>query len=101
VAVNTLVVGEITYLFNSRHLAASSLSVEGLFGNRVALQMMGLLLAAQIAFTHLEPMQRLFGTQAIDAVAWSAVLAFGVLLFVLVEAEKALMRAWPRARAAR
>jgi magnesium-transporting ATPase (P-type) len=101
VAVNTLVVGEITYLFNSRHLAASSVNVEGLFGNRVALQMMGLLLAAQIAFTHLEPMQRLFGTRAIDATAWSAVLAFGVLLFLLVEAEKALMRAWARRRAAR
>jgi len=100
VAVNTLVVGEITYLFNSRHLAASSLNVEGLFGNRVALQMMGLLLAAQIAFTHLAPMQQLFGTRAIDATAWSAVLAFGVLLFLLVEAEKALMRAWKRMRAA-
>jgi len=92
VAVNTLVIGEITYLFNSRHLQASSLNAEGLFGNRVALQMMGLLLAAQLAFTHLAPMQRLFGTRAIDAPAWAAVLAFGVVLFLLVEAEKALMR---------
>jgi len=100
VAVNTLVVGEITYLFNCRHLAASSLNVEGLFGNRAALQMTGLLLAAQIAFTHLAPMQTLFGTAGIDALAWSAVLAFGVLLFLLVEIEKALMRRWAGARAA-
>jgi len=94
VAVNTLVVGEITYLFNSRHLAASSFSAEGLFGNRVALQMTALLFAAQLAFTHLAPMQALFGTQAIDALAWAAVVGFGVLLFVLVELEKLLMRHW-------
>jgi len=101
VAVNTLVVGEITYLFNSRHLAASSLSAEGLFGNRVALQMTALLFAAQLAFTHLAPMQALFGTQGIDALAWMAVLGFGVLLFLLVELEKAFMRQrTTRARAA-
>ena len=94
VAVNTLVVGEITYLFNSRHLSASSLNPEGLYGNPVALQMMALLLAAQVAFTHLAPMQTLFGTQAIDALAWAAVLGFGVLLFMLVELEKLLMRRW-------
>ena len=97
VAVNTLVIGEITYLFNSRHLSASSLNAEGLFGNPVALQMMALLLAAQLAFTHLASMQTLFGTAGIDALAWGAVLAFGVLLFLLVEAEKALMRRWLRA----
>jgi len=101
VAVNTLVIGEITYLFSSRHLASSSLSAEGLFGNRVALQMTSLLLAAQLAFTHLAPMQTLFGTQGIDALAWAAVLGFGVLLFLLVETEKALMRHWAgRARGA-
>jgi len=95
------VVGEITYLFNSRHLAASSLSAEGLFGNRVALQMTALLFAAQLAFTHLAPMQALFGTQGIDALAWMAVLGFGVLLFLLVELEKAFMRQrTTRARAA-
>jgi magnesium-transporting ATPase (P-type) len=92
VAVNTLVMGEITYLFNSRHLVASSLSAEGLFGNRVALQMTLILIAAQLAFTYVGPMQTLFGTQAIDAQAWSAVLGFGVLLFLLVEMEKAVMR---------
>jgi len=98
VAVNTLVIGEITYLFNSRHLASSSMNSEGLFGNRVALAMAGLLVLAQFAFTYAGPMQALFGTQAIDATAWAAVIAFGVLLFVLVEAEKAFMRRWPRPR---
>ncbi len=100
VAVNTLVIGEITYLFNSRHLSASSLNAEGLFGNPVALQMMALLLAAQAAFTHLPSMQTLFGTASIDALAWAAVLAFGVILFLLVEAEKALMRRWANSRRA-
>ena len=101
VAVNTLVIGEITYLFNSRHLASSSMNREGLFGNRVALAMAGLLVLAQLAFTYVGPMQGLFGTQAIDAAAWTAVLAFGVVLFVLVELEKVLMRRWFGARETR
>ncbi len=98
VAVNTLVIGEITYLFNSRHLASSSMNSEGLFGNRVAVAMAGALVLAQLAFTYAGPMQALFGTQAIDAAAWMAVLAFGVVLFVLVEVEKVLMRRWFGAR---
>ena len=46
------------------------------------------------------PMQTLFGTAGIDALAWGAVLTFGVLLFLLVEVEKALMRRWLHAGAA-
>ncbi|MDX1377129.1 MAG: hypothetical protein R3357_16305, partial [Burkholderiales bacterium] len=82
------------------HLTASSLNVEGLFGNRVALQMTALLLAAQVAFTHLGPMQTLFGTQAIDAAGWSAVLAVVVLQSFVLAAEKAYMRRRSGGRAA-
>ncbi|HSH07653.1 MAG TPA: cation-transporting P-type ATPase [Burkholderiales bacterium] len=96
VAVNTLVIGEITYLFNCRHLSQSTMSAEGLFGNRVALHMTLLLLAAQVAFTHLGSMQTLFHTQAMDALAWSAVFAFGVVKYLVIEAEKAITRRWMR-----
>lgn len=99
VAVNTLVIGEITYLFNCRHLSQSTMNAEGLFGNRVALQMTLLLLAAQFAFTHLGPMQALFHTQAMDALAWSAVFAFGVVKYFVIELEKTVMRRWVQTRA--
>jgi hypothetical protein len=37
-------------------------------------------------------MQVLFGTAAIDAEGWAYVLGFGAGLFLLVEAEKAVLR---------
>jgi magnesium-transporting ATPase (P-type) len=91
-AVNVLVVGEIAYLFNCRHLRGSVLSLEGLLGNRWVLNATGVLLAFQLAFTYLPPVQSLFGTAAIDLAAWSRIAAFGLCLFLIVEAEKQLMR---------
>ena len=89
-AVNALVVGEIAYLFNSRFLTASSLSWRGLTGNRWVLVASGGLLLLQLALTYLPPMQRLFGTAALDAAAWAVIGAFGAVVFLLVELEKAV-----------
>jgi calcium-translocating P-type ATPase len=91
-AVNALVMGEIVYLFNSRRLTDSALNADALLGNRVALVAVGVLALAQLAFTYLTPMQALFGTGPMDAAAWGLVLAFGLAMFFVVEAEKALMR---------
>ena len=87
--------GEIVYLFNSRRLRESALNRDALLGNRVALAAVGVLALLQIAFTYLTPMQRLFGTGAMDATAWALVAAFGAGAFFLVEIEKALIR-WLR-----
>ncbi len=99
-AINVLVMGELVYLFNSRFLLASALSMRGLFGNRYALLAVGVLVPLQLAFTYLPVMQTLFGTAAIDLDAWGWVLGFGAGLFGLVELEKALLR-WRRTRASR
>jgi magnesium-transporting ATPase (P-type) len=91
-AVNALVMGEIVYLFNSRRLTDSALNLDALLGNRVALVAVGVLVQLQLAFTYLTPMQRLFGTGPMDAASWGLVAAFGIAMFFVVEAEKALMR---------
>jgi len=52
VAVNTIVMGEIVYLFNCRHLAESALTREGFLGNRSALAAIGLLVLMQLGFTY-------------------------------------------------
>ncbi|MGA8006366.1 MAG: HAD-IC family P-type ATPase, partial [Burkholderiales bacterium] len=91
-AVNALVMGEIVYLFNSRRLADSALNLDALLGNRIALAAIGVLALLQLAFTYLTPMQELFGTGAMDAASWGLVAAFGIAMFFVVEAEKALMR---------
>jgi magnesium-transporting ATPase (P-type) len=91
-AVNALVVGEIAYLFSARFLQASSLSWDGLTGNRWVLVASVVLIALQLGFTYAGPMQALFGTAALDARAWGLIVAFGVAVFFAVELEKAIWR---------
>jgi magnesium-transporting ATPase (P-type) len=91
-AVNALVVGEIAYLFSARFLQASSLSWDGLTGNRWVLVASALLIVLQLGFTYAAPMQALFGTAALDARAWGLIGAFGVAVFFAVELEKAVWR---------
>ncbi len=92
VAINTLVMGQVFYLWNSRYILASVLNLQGLFGSRPVLYAVALLLVLQALFTYAPPMQTLFSTTAIGADDWLRILGFGVVLFVLVETEKAIFR---------
>jgi magnesium-transporting ATPase (P-type) len=94
VAVNTLVMFEIFYLFNSRFMTAPVLNRAGLFGNRYVLYAVGLLLLFQLAFTYLPPLQTLFGTAAIGAEIWLRILIVASSVLFIVELEKALVRRW-------
>jgi len=91
-AVNTLVMGQIVYLFNCRSLTGSVLSKEGLFGNAIALKAVALLVVLQLAMTHLPFKQGLFGTDHLDGETWLRVVAAGLLVFFAVEAEKIFWR---------
>jgi len=92
VAVNALVMGEISYLFNCRYLLAPVRSWQDFTGNPYVLLTVALLVVIQLAFTYLPAMQTLFGVVALDAAAWGLILGFGVLLFVGVELEKNAIR---------
>ena len=92
VAVNTLVMFEIFYLFNSRYMKANVLSIDGLLGNRYALMAVGVLILFQACFTYLGPMQALFGTTGIDATMWVRIVLVASSVLFLVELEKALIR---------
>ncbi|MDP3290048.1 MAG: HAD-IC family P-type ATPase, partial [Methyloversatilis sp.] len=98
VAVNTLVFGEMVYLFNVRHLTASSLTVEGVTGNRYVLLAILLLLVLQGLFNYLPAAQMLFGTAPPQMSDWWPVLVFGALLLVIIELEKLAVRSWARRR---
>jgi magnesium-transporting ATPase (P-type) len=91
-AVNALVAGEIAYLFSARFLQASSLSWDGLTGNRWVLVASAVLIVLQLGFTYAAPMQALFGTAALDASAWGLIGAFALAVFLAVELEKAIWR---------
>jgi len=96
VAVNALVMGEIGYLFSCRRIAGSSWNKSGLIGSKPVLITVALVLLFQLVFTYLPVMQTLFGTTIIGVFQWVAVFLFGVLLFFLVELEKAVTRRYDR-----
>ncbi|OYW40601.1 MAG: carbonate dehydratase [Hydrogenophilales bacterium 12-61-10] len=91
-AINALVMGEIFYLFNCRRLTAAVVGWSGFTGNRAVLIAIGLLLVLQGLFTYLPAMQALFATAALDAAAWGRIVLFGVIVYGVVEIEKAVIR---------
>jgi magnesium-transporting ATPase (P-type) len=96
IAVNTLVMFEIVYLFNSRYLLQPVLNKAGFFGNRYMLYAIGLLLILQLLYTYLPIMQSLFGSSQLSLTDWLKVMAVVITIFLLVELEKFLIRKSPR-----
>ncbi|MEQ8427881.1 MAG: cation-transporting P-type ATPase [Gammaproteobacteria bacterium] len=92
VAVNTIVMFEVFYLLNVRYLYASTLSLEGLFGNRYVVLAIVLVILLQLAFTYLPIMQTLFNSIAIDIKTWGLVVLVASSVLVLVEFEKWVLR---------
>jgi magnesium-transporting ATPase (P-type) len=91
-AATVLVLSEAVYLFNIRHFTGSSMNVETLIGNRVALSVTGLLIAMQLAFIYAGPMQVLFESAGLGLVSWSIILLLTAAKFFAVEVEKAAWR---------
>ncbi|HYQ38385.1 MAG TPA: HAD-IC family P-type ATPase [Pseudomonas sp.] len=89
-AVNAMVAGEAGYLFSARRLHGPASF--GLRDNPMVWAMVALLLPLQLAFSHWTPLQALFGTADLDARGWGLVLASGIAVMLLVEAEKWLLR---------
>ncbi|MDI3324220.1 cation-transporting P-type ATPase [Pontibacterium granulatum] len=92
VAVNTLVMLEVVYLINSRYLYESVLNREGLLGNRYVLMAIGLVVFFQLIFTYTPLMQLFFNVEAIDGGSWLRIIMVALMVFLLVELEKKLMR---------
>ncbi len=92
VAVNTLVMFEIFYLFNARYIYQAVFQPGGLLGNRYVIIAIALLLLFQWGFTYLTPLQILFGTSAISWDVWLRIGLVASSVLFLVELEKALLR---------
>ncbi|TNF95867.1 MAG: cation-transporting P-type ATPase, partial [Gammaproteobacteria bacterium] len=92
VAVNTLVMFEIFYLFNSRYITDSVFNWAGVTGNRYVLIAIAILIIFQLGFTYLAPMQSLFGTATINFNTWMRILVVASSVLFLVELEKYFVR---------
>jgi magnesium-transporting ATPase (P-type) len=92
VAVNAITIGQIFYLLNSRYLLDSSLSLKAHLGNRYLPLGIGAVVILQLIFTYAPPFQAMFGNEAIPLWVWPWLLAGGLVFFLVVEAEKFIIR---------
>jgi len=92
VAVNAITIGQVFYLLNSRYLLDSSFSLTAHMGNKYLPLGIGAVVILQLLFTYAPPFQAMFGNEAIPLWVWPWLLAGGLLFFVIVEAEKLVIR---------
>jgi magnesium-transporting ATPase (P-type) len=93
-AVTMLALGQMAYLLNARSLRESSLRRGMLTSNPMVWWSIGALLVLQVAFVYAPFMNSWFESEPLDAAGWLLPLGLSVLVFVLVEAGKALFRRW-------
>jgi magnesium-transporting ATPase (P-type) len=92
IAVNTIVVLEIAYLFSVRYLRLASLTWEGVLGTPAVLIGVTTITALQFAFTYAPFMQLLFDTRPVSFRDGLAIVGVGILLLATLEIEKLIRR---------
>jgi magnesium-transporting ATPase (P-type) len=92
VAVNAIILGQVFYLFNSRFLIDSSLTIKAHLGNPYLPLGVGAVVVLQILFTYAPPLQAVFGTETVPLPIWPWLALGGFLFFLIVEAEKLILR---------
>jgi magnesium-transporting ATPase (P-type) len=93
VAVNALVIGQVFYLLNSRFKIDSSLSPLAHLGNPYLPAGIGAVIVLQLLYTYAPPLQSLFETEGVPLHVWPWLFLGGLTFFLVVEAEKAIIRA--------
>lgn len=93
-AVNLLVMGSAAYLINSRFLTYSALSRNGIFGSGPVWLAIGLVVALQLGWTYVPFMHTIFGSRALPSGYWGIILVASVVLFLVIEMEKLILRRW-------
>jgi len=98
IAVNTLVVMEIFYLFSVRYLSEPSLTLRGLFGTRAVLIAITVVTALQVLFTYAPFMEAFFDTRPLSILQGLQIAAVGIAVLVILELEKRAVWTWRRRR---
>ena len=90
--VNALVVMEIFYLFNVRYMHMASITWRGVLGTPIVLAAVTAVVVAQLAFTYAPFMHHLFASRPVPLLDGLLIIAIGVLVLVILEIEKTVMR---------
>lgn len=88
VAVNTLVISQIFYLFTARFSRVSALRRELFTTNPVSWLCVAIMLVLQAAFVYLPFMQAAFDTTSLGWRGWAIPLVPGIIVFCAVEIDK-------------
>jgi magnesium-transporting ATPase (P-type) len=91
-AVAMLALGQLAYLFNCRFLSRSSLTLDVLRGNPAVWWSVGALLALQLVYTYVPFMNDLFGSRPLAIWSWGPPIVLSIVIFLAVEALKAVRR---------
>ncbi|AXI99746.1 potassium/sodium efflux P-type ATPase,TIGR01523 [Cyclonatronum proteinivorum] len=91
IAVNTVVAGQVFYLFNCRQFYETAFT-KRFFSNKYIFIAIGVLTVLQLLFIYAPFMNTLFYTVPLGWAEWSIILSTGVLVLVLVELEKWIFR---------
>jgi magnesium-transporting ATPase (P-type) len=92
VAVNTLVCMEVFYLFSVRYLKAPSFTLHGVRGTPRVLAAVALVAVLQLLFSYAPFMHSLFSSASLPWEAMPWIGAVGLLVLLVLELEKALLR---------
>ena len=93
-------IGQIFYLLNSRFKTDSSLSLKAHLDNKYLPLGIGAVVVLQLLYTYAPPLQNLFNTTALPLQTWPRLFLGGFVFFLLVEAEKMIIRMLRGARKA-
>jgi magnesium-transporting ATPase (P-type) len=91
-AVTMLALGQMAYLFNARSLRESSIRADMITGNPAVWVAIGVMLALQLLFVYAPFMNSWFGSAPLPVEGWLVPLGLSVVVFLLVEAGKAMFR---------
>ncbi|MDW5610542.1 HAD-IC family P-type ATPase [Mycolicibacterium sp. D5.8-2] len=89
-AVNMLAMGQLAYLFNCRFVSTSSLRPAALRGNPWVWRMAAALIVLQLVFIYTPFMNAWFHSAPITLLGWGIALGLSLVIFLIVEAAKAV-----------
>jgi len=87
IAVNTIVFGELFYLFNCRRLREPTLG-RNFFKNKVTFISVGVMIILQMLLTYMPFMNTLFETEPLDIKHWMFIISIAFGIFIVIEIEK-------------
>ncbi|MGD1835189.1 MAG: HAD-IC family P-type ATPase [Nitrososphaeraceae archaeon] len=87
VAINTIIMIEIFYLFNCRSLKKSIFKI-GIFSNKFIFIGVGIMIVLQFIFTYLPSMNEIFQSKPIDVNSWLKIIGLSFVTFLIIEIKK-------------